>query len=82
MPIVIRGRHRCEYCQKVYTWVNFKLIRTPLSSGYMKVEAIPSEPQVRRAEPIGNGKYRIEMNCPECGKYNIFEYSEEEECEA
>jgi hypothetical protein len=48
----------------------------------MKVEAIPSEPKVRRAEPIGNGKYRIEMNCPECGKYNIFEYSEEEECEA
>ena len=82
MPVIFKGKHRCEYCQKIYAWVNFELIRTPLSSGYMRFEAIPSEPQVRRAEPIGNGKYRIEMNCPECGKYNIFEYSEEEECEA
>lgn len=82
MPIIFSGRHRCEYCKKVYKWVNFEFTRSRISSGHITVERIPPEPKVRYAEPLGNGKYRIEMNCPECGKYNIFEYSEEEECEA
>lgn len=77
MPIIFRGRHRCESCHKVYDWVNFELTRSRLSSGYITVEKIPSEPKVHHVEPLGNGKYRIEMNCPECGKYNIFEYCEE-----
>lgn len=82
MPIFFRGRHRCEYCQKVYDWVNFESIRTHRDSSYYVVEKIPKEPKAYRVDRLDNGRYLIEMNCPKCGKYNIFEYSEDEECEA
>ena len=82
MPIVFSGKHRCESCQKVFNWVNFEPIRNHMDSSYYVVEKIPIEPMTYRVEQLDNGKYRIEMNCPKCGKYNIFEYSEEQECEA
>ena len=82
MPIIFSGRHRCEYCQKVFNWVNFESIRSHMDSSYYVAETIPTEAMAYRVEALGNRKYRIEMNCPKCGKYNIFEYSGEEECEA
>lgn len=53
-----------------------------MDSSYYVAETIPTEAMAYRVEALGNRKYRIEMNCPKCGKYNIFEYSGEEECEA
>ena len=77
MPIIFRGIHKCEYCKKEYEWVNFELIRNKLSSRHFIVESIPSEPKARYVELIENGKYRVEINCPHCGKCNLFEHQEE-----
>ena len=74
MPILHEGQHTCSQCAQTFDWVHFEFIRQKLSS-HMVVERIPNQPKVHSCIALENGEFEMGINCPYCGKYNRFIFS-------
>ena len=81
MPIIFKSKHICDKCGKEFEWVNFEFVRSKLSSGYFKVEKIPNEPKPYLIERLEQNNYKVYINCPFCGYYNIFIYVDDSKSE-
>lgn len=80
MPILHQGTHVCNGCQAEFDWIHFELTCQKLSD-HLVVECIPNQPKVHRFMPTSDGKAEVYVNCPYCGFYNHFLFSESEAIE-
>lgn len=76
MPVLHEGQHACSQCMRTFEWVHFELMRQKLSS-HMIVEQIPTRPKIHRCIALENGEFEMGINCPYCGSYNRFVFSDD-----
>jgi len=66
MPVIDKGTHQCEKCNREFEWVYFEFVRNHMSQSIYQVERMPDSRLLVRKYQDTTGRMIYRKNCPHC----------------